>query len=161
MHWLSQDRFAEINRHGVPERPFQVKAGTDIFVTGDHFFCVSQRMKELIQSNEIEGLEFHAMPNSEYHLLEPTLFIEFDETIGQFNKSKGKCAECGRPYSFKGVLYPSCFVPPGNALAIFCPKGLGEDVGGAQEQLYTSATVMKIIKNAKMKGTYFGNTRDL
>lgn len=132
---------------------FRVSSKFDWVGTNDDFICVSQRLKDCFNENNVEGVEFKELPgDSKFFLLMSSLFVETDEYKSGFKKVGSPCSKCGRYKEvIEGPLVEGMRIP-GNKLAIFASEIENENIFGSYTPLFCSEDVVKIIKNNNLKG---------
>lgn len=137
------DRIALLLQHGIPDGvTLKVRAGTDVLCTNDSILCYSKSAKSVIDDHGITGLDFLPFPNDPFYVVIPTVFAPI-------HSKKNTCSVCGYTYADRAWLED--FDLRGiQEKSFFSTSPLGR--GSYAYSLYFFTPVMKILKNAKLKG---------
>lgn len=134
----------------------KIRARADYVGTDDGLICVSDGLRQLLLSAEIEGLDFLAMPNDPlYWIATPTCLVPTDVTVAGFQYQGSQCKCCGR---WQGVyLRPTLnsLAIPDNPKMIFAPSIWNERAKNRQTWLMCSEVVVKILKDNLVSGVEY------
>lgn len=82
----------------------RVRSRFDLTETGDGFFCVSDKLANLIKSHHLSGVKTMPIPGGRFHALIPTRFLNVNVAqSGMRIVNKKVCSLCKRPRESVGL----------------------------------------------------------
>ncbi|MFC1759119.1 hypothetical protein ACFL2H_10190 [Planctomycetota bacterium] len=140
--------FAAIREFGIPEtQRVRVRRGTDFYSSSDGFTGVSARMKDLLEENAVGGLNYYAMPNDPYFLIEPTHSLEIDFLKSHFNPDP-PCPVCQHRHVY-GLLKRSDLPAELPTREFVSVRDFGRR---PDHRFYADKDVISLLKKAGLKG---------
>lgn len=131
--------------------------GSDIRITLDGFYIVSQKFKDFCESNSYTGVTFYQFPLSLGHyymdIISPVIPIKLDKVTGA-----SLCPYCGKQEYMHGIgisLFPGFKLDNDDFIA---RSDLELGAGDAQQYLIlTGLETERKFREAKLKGLIFDN----
>ena len=130
----------------------KVRKGTDFFTTHDGVSCVSERVFQKLNKEQIEGVEFLSLPNDPFYAVKPRLFAKMDvEHADLADLYVRECPDCTNPRvgGWAGPTVAALGMKPKKSFqwSLFTVKPIL-----LTTELMCSAEVMKMLKELKIRG---------
>ncbi len=140
------------------DREVTIQSKSDFLTTDDGFICVSQRLKELLEDQSVQGVRYLSLPaDDRYMVAMPSSCLDTNlEKVGM---------ECHRPCPVCGRYRETCFFPSLQSIAVpeepndlYCPSVFIENTGGRQFLFFTSEDTVRILRSGKISGLEYRKT---
>jgi len=131
---------------------FVIKSTRDLISTSDDVICVTQKFRDVIKKNKINGLKFISIPNDQEHFIVIcTCLAKTDKELAGFDY-RGKCDSCGRYKEILiGPLIRGMEIPK-QQLTFFASEIANENVKVSYRPIFAAEPVVKLLKKEKIKG---------
>lgn len=130
----------------------RIRTKDDIIVTCDNFFCINERLFNLIKKQKIQGLEFQSLGQSGWHAMNVTMRVNAKSEV--YESSKAICPSCRRAESVLGRFnYLSDIKSPALNKVFFTPKF--DRQGYQPRDIFATEDVVKLFKENQIKGGCF------
>ena len=124
----------------------------DFFASHEGMSCVSLEFKQCLEAAGVRGLEYYAAPNAigrSVFVIVPTLRVKAKKSAFKFGK---KCPACRRFKTVYGAPSTEQIELPQSAMTILTTDVSPEKEAGLMFQLMTGEDVVKLLKDAGLKG---------
>jgi len=131
---------------------FIIKSKLDWHGSFDDQIIVTKRFKDIVESENFQGLNFISIPNdSDRFLVLCTCLVSTNEEMAGF-ENNNLCSKCGRyEERLVGPLLQGMELPSSD-LTFFASEIANENSKVSYRPIFASETIIKILKKWKIKG---------
>jgi len=130
-----------------------VRTKKDYFGTFDHFDCVSQRLRAILEQANVSGVGFVELPKSRsYSILVPKFRVHVDLATSAMQFRRKPCPICGRYQESTGYPPLRSMELPTERLVMFMPDFLPEKSDARMAVWIASEDVVKLLQDANITG---------
>src|SRR5688572_15704867 len=94
--------YDDVFEFGFEESTARIRAAGDIISTDDGFYCVNERLHDVIREERLAGVKMKPAGKTGWHVL--NLTARFEAAPGVYKLERGPCAVCGRNREMLGMV---------------------------------------------------------